>query len=554
MLTACAPRAQGTPPPLNRRGTAAFTLAILLCASTAHATDLGTLDGFDLRWDTTLRDSLGWRIDQSNPKLLANINADDGDRAFSPGLNTARLDLFTEITAQRGDLGFDISAQGWYDPIYHQSTADRSPATFNADTVPYNQFTKATQQLMGSDAELVNAYVKDNFTVNGIPVSLHLGRQTLLWGESLFFTDNGIAAGQAPVDSIKALSAPLAQARELYMPVAQAVVHIELSPSIAIEAYDQFEWRRDRLPAVGSYFSTTDILDTGGEQVLLSNGNSLYRANDSKPHGFGQFGAALKLQSDNFDYGFYALRYDAKLPEPIFTPATSSYHLVFPRNIETLGASASIYLGDNNLAGEVSFRHNMPLAAGNAGLASLNSGGSPVYAFAYAAALDYPGPPPPPPAYQSPTSGDGSNAVGNTAHAQASLNSQFAPSNFWQAATLQAEIAANDLLDVTHGRQYVETGRTHFAASARIVFTPSYFQVLPGLDLGLPIGMGYTPIGRSSIDASQNSGTGDATISVSATYHTVWQGLASFTHFIGGASQQKLADRDFAILSVTRSF
>ena len=50
---------------------------------------------------------------------------------------------------------------------------------------------------MGNDAELLNAFVQDRFTVFGLPASVRLGRQTLLWGESLFFANNGIAAGQA---------------------------------------------------------------------------------------------------------------------------------------------------------------------------------------------------------------------------------------------------------------------------------------------------------------------------------------------------------------------
>jgi hypothetical protein len=56
------------------------------------------------------------------------------------------------------------------------------------------------------------------------------------------------------------------------------------------------------------------------------------------------------------------------------------------------------------------------------------------------------------------------------------------------------------------------------------------------------------------LDASQNAGTGFVSLGVTATFHVVWQGAASFTHFIGSPGAQPLADRDFAELSVTRSF
>jgi hypothetical protein len=533
----------------------ARTCAFVLLGCGARAADLGTVDDFDVRLDVSVRDTLAFRTEPADPKLLANINADDGDRAFRPGLISARLDVLTELTAERGDLGFDLSAQGWYDPLYHENTANNSPQTFNPYTVPYNQFPADVRTLMGGDAELLNAYVKDKFTLDDTPVSIRLGRQTLLWGESLFFADNGIAAGQAPVDFIKAESAPLAEARELYLPVTQAVVRVELQPGVALEAYDQFEWRRDRLPGVASYFSTTDILDVGGEQVLLPGGNDLYRTADAVPHGIGQFGVALRLQGDAADYGLYALRYDAKLPEPVFDTADSTYRLVFPRGIYIEGVSASTYLGDSNLAGEISLRQHMPLAASSAGLPGGFGGGGTVYAASYGGP-NIPGyvtPPPPPPPPTSPYAGGGF-ATGDTWHAQTSIVSQFAPSRWWQAASLEAEIAANDLIAVTGGHPYVLIGRTHLAVSAQAVFTPTYFQVLPGLDLGLPVGLGYTPLGRSSLDTTQNAGSGDATIGVSATYRAVWQAAALYTHFIGGATDQRMADRDFVTISVTRSF
>ncbi len=509
-----------------------------------------------MRWDSTLRESLGFRTESANAALLSNVNADDADRAFTPGLMSARLDLFTEFSAAHGTFGVDISAQGWYDPVYLQPTADRSAATFNPVSVPADRHPAAVRRLMGEDGELLNAYARDEFSLLDMPVSVRLGRQTLLWGESLFFAGNGIAAGQAPVDAIKALSAPLAQARELYLPVAQGVVRIELRPGLALEAYDQFEWRRDRLPGVTSYFSTSDILDQGGERVLLPAGYALYRTADAVPHGIGQFGIALRLQNDAADYGLYALRYDAKLPQPVFDYAAGTYRLVFPTGIDIVGASASSYVGDSNVAGEISWRQHMPLVAEAAFLPSAYGGAASIYAPVYAApylpaGAVFPAQAPGDAPYPRGTSGV---PTGDTWHAQASVVSQFAPSRWWNAASLQAELACNDLLSITGGRGYVLPGRTHFAASAQAVLTPTYFHVLPGLDINVPVGIGYTALGRSSVDAGQNAGTGDVTVGMSATYRAVWQAAIAMTHFIGGPHVQQLADRDFVTLSVTVSF
>ncbi len=526
-----------------------FVLSVI--SATALAADLGRVGGVGLQWDTTLRESFAFRTGNADPAVLANINGDDGDRAFTPGLISARLDAFTELTGTQGDVGFDLSAQGWLDPVYFQPSANRSAATFNPIGVRANAFPAAVRRLMGEDAEIANAFVKDDLTIAGLPVTVRLGRQTLLWGESLFFASNGIAAGEAPVDEIKALGAPLAQARELYLPVTQAVVRVGLGGGLALEAYDQFEWRRNRLPGVASFFATSDILDVGGERVLVPGGTPLSRGADRVPHGFGQFGVALRLQGGDADFGLYALRYDAKAPAPVFDSPARTYRLVFPRGILMLGASVSSYLGASNVAAEISFRQGMPLVAGSAGLAA--GPASAVYGGAYAAAgaVGYAAAAAPPPAYAA---AHGGTPTGDTWQGQASIVSQLPPGRWWQGASLSAELAVNDLLGVTGGNTYARSGRTHFAAAARAVFTPLWFQALPGLDLALPLGIGTTFLGRSSLDGTQNAGTGSITAGVTATFRAVWQGSLAATHFIGGAAAQPLADRDFVIVSVSRSF
>ncbi len=283
---------------LRRRGGAA--LLALCLAQVAHGAEIDTGGDVQLRWDTTLRTSLGSRTEGQNAALLRNPNADDGDRAFNPGLISERLDVLSEIDLQLaesdvGEFGIGASADGWYDAAYQGRTANRSPATFNPISVPNTRFPKDVQALEGDEAELLTATVHDRFSAGDMPVTVRLGRQTLLWGESLFSTENGIAAGQAPVDGIKALSQPLAEAKELFLPVAQAVIEAAPRPGLSLEAYVQAEWRPNRLPGVGSFFSTSDILDVGGERLL--DGQSVFlRTSDRRAEGLGQFGASLKVR------------------------------------------------------------------------------------------------------------------------------------------------------------------------------------------------------------------------------------------------------------------
>ena len=345
------PRGRGSPQPgsnmprghryrlMTKRRHSPGIVALSLLAFRAEAADLGMLGGFDVRLDTGVRLSFGLRTDGQDALLLAAVNADDGDRALAPGPISERADVTTTLDLTRGDLGAEISADGWYDAAYHGRNDDRSPGTFNPITVPSDRFPADVRRLMGGAIELGNAYLRDTFDAAGLPVSVRLGRQTLLWGESLFFAQDGIAGAQAPVDLVKIASQPLIEARETYLPVTQADMRVQLGRALSLEAYDQLKWRRDRIPAVASYFSTSDILDTGGQRFLLGNGDALFRARDTTPSGTGQFGVALRYDGGVSSLGMYALRYDAKSPEAE-REATGTYRLVFPQGIELLGLTA----------------------------------------------------------------------------------------------------------------------------------------------------------------------------------------------------------------------
>jgi hypothetical protein len=139
--------------------------------------------------------------------------------------------------------------------------------------------------------------------------------------------------------------------------------------------------------------------------------------------------------------------------------------------------------------------------------------------------------------------------TGTTVNGQVSVNAQLPPNELANGMILQGELAGNELLSPS-----VPAGRSAFAVAARAVMTLQYFHVRPGLDVTVPLGFGLGLAGRSAVDATENAGTGFVSAGVGATYHVVWQASLSFTHFVGGPGLQPLADRDFATLSVTRSF
>ncbi len=476
-----------------------------------------TDDGTQLRWDTTVQQTEAFRLLPRLQALLQDPNADDGDRHFSPGLVSDRTDLFSELDYGAASYGARLSAAGWYDPIYLHGNGNALASTFNPVSVAPGQLPDAVKRLEGLHAELLDGFVHGKFTLDGLPISVRLGRHTLTWGESLFFAGSGIASIQAPQDIIRARSVPDSTAKELFLPVTQASASVEIDPGLSIECYEQLEWRRDRLPGVESYFSTTDILDQGGERILLGDGKALLRARDGTPDPFGQFGIGAVGTSGEIGWGVYALHGDSHSPVVIGDPAASTYRLAFPAHLAIYGVSVSTFLDDSTLAGEASLHTGVPVSA-----PQLLQRGDPI-------------------------------PRADSLNGQVSVVSQAAPTRFWDSADLLAEIAANAVLHASGNAQSASrAGQT--TAAFEIQFSPHYFHVLAGLDLTPSATLEYGVFGRSGIDAELQAGAGSLSANLNIDYRVNWHGQLSFTHFVGAPSTQPLADRDFMAISVVRAF
>jgi Protein of unknown function (DUF1302) len=558
----------------SRRSLCTLALATACLAGTsAYAFEIETGNA-DLKasWDTTVKYGAMWRIESRSPLLVdlppKTVNQDDGDRNFARGLVSNRVDLFTEADVTFRNFGARVSAAGWYDAVYERSNDNNSPATANQHTVPFDEFTHATRQIHGNDFRVLDAFVFGKGAVGDAQGSFRAGRHALLWGESLFFGANGIAGTQAPVDVVKLLSVPNSQFKETILPVGQVSGQIQFSSEFTVAAYYQLQWTQTRLPAVGSFFSNTDLLDFGGERLLtgpplVPQGMpaAFYRDVDQWASDHGQGGAAVHLRALDTDFGLYAIRWHSKSPQvyikpavftppggtPIivdpanFNPATGQigrYFLTFPEDILTYGASASRSIGDVNLAGEVSVRHNLPLVSdAQVILPGVNADNHkhPLY------------------------------AVGNSVNAQASFLWTVAPSFLAQEATALGEVAWNRRTSITKNPGALDPNTTQNAASVRVVYEPLYRQVWAGLDISVPMGGSYTHGRSSTVQGFGVDKGGDLNIGVTAAYLDRWRFALYCTHYYGPAGtsvdssshftfEQSLADRDFVAFTVRTTF
>lgn len=474
--------------------------------------DLGESD-VKLRWDNTVKYSAAWRVNKLDGRVAGtanNPNLDDGDRNFGKGLISNRLDLLSELDASYKAFGVRVSGAAWYDDVYNRGNDNNGAGAINSSSVPAGEFTRATSRLHGQKAEFLDAFTYGR--VDLAPessVSYRLGRHTLLYGETLFFGGNGIANAQTPIDVIKAVSVPNSQFKEFMMPVNQLSASFQVNPALSIGGYYQLEWRKYRLPASGSYFSFADFLDAGGEQLILGPGAVATRSKDLSARDSGQGGLQMKYKSGDVEYGLYAARYHDKVPLVQLNVDSMTYKLVYPQDIKTYGASVSTVVGETNVALEVSVRRDTPLSP-SAGLivtADPSSDGrhNPAY------------------------------PLGNSFHANLSWISVFNANSLWQGAELLGELGYNRVTGVTRNREALDPNTTRDAAAIRFLFSPQYFQVYPGVDLTVPIGVGYGLIGRSAVSnfGGLPEHGGDASIGLSADIKKQWKAALNYTRYYG---------------------
>lgn len=562
-------------PPKRAAGLPGVCLAVAFASAGQGATAAEIDTGGDLkvRWDTTVKYSSAYRTNSpdANTTGMANINGDDGNLNFRRGLVSSRVDLLSELDLTYRNLGARVSGAAWYDSLYRRDNRNNSPAT--AATVPNNVFDPDTAKRHGRMGELLDAFIFGQADLgDGKTASARLGRHSLLYGESLYFGGNGIAASQGPLDAVKAQQVPSSQVKEIIKPVKQLSSQLQLSPALSVGGYYQFEWRKTVLPASGSFLSNSDQIDDGGRRVftgppLRAGGGrqALFRAADLNADDRGQYGTQLRWHPAGSDaeFGFYYTRAHSKTPilhvapavvdgvgvvnPAAFNPATGqvgTYSLVYAEGIRTTGASVSTMIGDMNLAAEASVRANMPLV---------------VVAV------------PVLPGHAMVNHGDVLYPVGKSAHAQVSAIYALPRGPLWDSATLSGELAWHRRLRIDRHAELVDPASTRDASAVRVVLEAAYFQVASGVDLTVPVGVGYGLSGRSSVISgfSVYHG-GDISIGVNADYQKTWKFGLSLVRFTGASKPlttaadtptglgytfgQTLADRHFIAFNVQRTF
>tara|TARA_R110002110_G_scaffold205066_1_gene416708 strand:- start:106645 stop:108582 length:1938 start_codon:yes stop_codon:yes gene_type:complete len=433
---------------------------------------------------------------------------------------------------------------------------------------------------------------------------------------------HGIAGGMATIDGQKAFSVPGTEAKELFRPTNKLSGTVQLSPNLSLVGYYSLEYEEHRLPAAHTYHSQAEGITLDDEFVTLLPGlvdpatlesikprSGLVQVGEEKPDDTGEWGAGINyyLEDSGWDLGLYYINYHDKLPQglngavdlgqfanandlavvvnifPAFNngepaplpgqlnvangayPAQQigEYNWVFKEDVKLIGFSAAnefwgmsfgmdlVYRMDTPLNpflnGQLLHMNNvpdLPPALFDALNANLSANGFTLDNWDVSAydSGNYPG------------------AVGDSVHFVLNGLQFLSPSRFYDGGTWLFETTLSKVTKVTENEQLLNPrldGKDTLGTIA-VTFAPKWFQVIPGLDLALPINISYNFMGEVApqiFGGTHEYGSGAVTLR--ADYQQVWQADLRFAYSFGDREPALVGntiDRNNVSFTVKRSF
>jgi len=325
---------------LSARGTCLTLLALVLAATftaPAFAFQFGSGD-LSGSFDSTLSYGLAWRMENPDNAIFGNDdtsngegtaysqNFDDGNLNYDKGdliNNTAKVT--SELAVQYKNFGLFVRGTAFYD--FENNDGDRARTELRDEAL----------DLVGKDAELLDAYVTMDFELGTMPGQIRVGDQVLSWGESTFI-QNGINVIN-PFDVSK-LRVAGAELKEGLVPVGMVSASISPTQNITFEGFYQYDWQEVKIDPPGSYWSTNDFAGEGGDKVMLGWGDvgdqgnlpadetflGVPRGSDVYADDSGQYGIAMRVFAPNLndtEFGFYFMNYHSRLP--VLSSKTGDY-------------------------------------------------------------------------------------------------------------------------------------------------------------------------------------------------------------------------------------
>jgi len=555
-----------------RRATALAIATLLGAANVAQAFDIDTGNpDIQMRWDNTVRYNLGVRAQSQNNEIIGSPNYDDGDRNFGNGsLVTNRFDVLSEFDfVWKRTMGFRVSGAGWYDFAYSNlDNTNNATANTLVNGLPVaGQLSPYTKRYAkGFSGEFLDAFAFANFDAGDIPMNIKAGQHTVFWGDSLLLGGaiHGVSYGQNPLDVWKGFATPGSEAKELFRPRGGITLQAQATKELSLAGQWFYNWQADRIPESGSYLTIQDPLNFGGDSFIFGPNPlaasipgapaylRLWRSQDIKPPSnsgsLGDFGLSARWSPEWLDgtMGFYYRNTTDVFPQAMATPGVIAvptapctarggtslpggtlcfvnpaattiadlqkygklglYNGAYGDNIHIYGLTLAKSIYGVSMGAELSYRQNMPLVSDPVNV--LPAAFVPL-APGSIATTDVPSKGTP-------------GALGDTMHGVINGINIFPTTALFDTATLSGELTWMQWLRVTQN-EAVFKGRSGYTAIDKVSrnffglainFTPTWFQVWPGVDLLAPVTWSQGISGNAAVafGGSENGGNWSAGI------------------------------------------
>ncbi|WP_075188165.1 DUF1302 domain-containing protein [Teredinibacter haidensis] len=439
--------------------------------------------GTTIQWANTFRYNWGMRMSERDSRIADHALFDQGDALFDRyDINTNRIDWFSELDIHfPGRYGARLTAAAWYDEAYGtygKSNPDALGGHIFPDSYENGEFSSYVKRYYaGPSAELLDAFVFGAFDVGVTVWNVKLGRHAVVWGESLFGNTNAVSYSQVPNDGMKGITNPGASAKETALPLSQFSVLAQLTPELSVVGQYSAEWRASRLPEGGTYFGL-DVANQG------PNVNRLSSLDGEK----GDLGLGLIWRSRMLDstVAIYHRQFDDKtgwLAQPTGGGQTRA---VYAKDISLQGVSLAKNIGGASLGAELSHRRHMPL---------VSSGSMPSDRY--------------------------EGAKGETWHSVINALVSIGPSPWYDSAILLSEVNWSRLDKVTDNSELFRAQRYQAACDTNgtiqgcadneafglsVAFTPTWFQVFPGVNIEMPVFISKNIHGNAATNAGGSEG------------------------------------------------
>ncbi|PYY67771.1 hypothetical protein CRX42_25290 [Pseudomonas jessenii] len=427
----------------------------------------------------------------------------------------------------------------------------------------------AQRYYSGPSGEILDAFVFYSTEVGEESMlSVKAGQHNVFWGETILNPVHSVSYGQSGLDLAKLAASPGTEAKELFVPRNQLSMSFTVNPELTVGAQYFLDWDAARLPEAGTYYGGSDLVGFGAQSFLLGNTNAVVpgsplgcglapcnaltnvrRGHDLTPGSSGDWGVMAKWSPAWLDgtLGVYYRETSEILPQAWLdargitsanpngtrpagqVPAvvntlnsldSATYQLAYADNIKIFGLSLSKDVGGISVGSDLNIRHNMPLASIPAIVSTNSPLGLGKGLGLLPARTDATGV-----IYDTPSRGDSMSATGDTLHWTLNGLMTLPKTPVFDQATVLAELYYSNLLKLDSKNEALYKGKDSYRGidaptrdnwGLAVNFTPTWYQVFPGVDLNAPMSVNVGLDGVSPVSGGGAKDTGNYAVGVGA--------------------------------------